>query len=172
MSLTLRPADVDMLDAAMEGDEALSRVLGGIAVAEGWAVFTQALPAARRLLAADGPRWRTRLFLHDDTLVGWGGFKGPPVDGVVELGYSIAPAFRGRGLATAATEAMLAEAWADDAVHTVVAHTLAERNASTRVLEKAGFAHDGEAEEGGERVWRWVTARASAAGGTAAPPRS
>lgn len=29
------------------------------------------------------------------TLVGWGGFKGAPRDGVVELGYAVAPAWTG-----------------------------------------------------------------------------
>ena len=88
-------------------------------------------------------------------LVGWGGFKGPAKDGVVEVGYEIAEARRGRGLATAATHAMVTEAFADDRVTTVIAHTLPERNASTRVLEKVGFTYDGEAAEDGEVVWRY-----------------
>jgi RimJ/RimL family protein N-acetyltransferase len=89
-------------------------------------------------------------------LVGWGGFKGPPgVDGVVEVGYAIAPAREGRGLATAAARALVDEAFADERVVAVVAHTLAEANASNRVLEKAGFAHDGEATDGDRPVWRF-----------------
>ena len=87
-------------------------------------------------------------------LVGWGGFKGAPADGLVEVGYEIAESRRGQGLATAATEAMVAEAFRDENITAVIAHTLPERNASVRVLEKAGFAHDGEAEEGGTPVWR------------------
>ncbi len=35
-------------------------------------------------------------------LVGFGGYKGPPVDGEVEIGYGIAPERQVRGLATAA----------------------------------------------------------------------
>jgi hypothetical protein len=41
-------------------------------------------------------------------------------------------------------------------VQAVIAHTQAQPGPSTRVLEKTGFVHDGEAadeEEG--RVWRW-----------------
>ena len=94
---------------------------------------------------------------------GWGGFKGPPEDGVVELGYEIAEARQGAGLATAATRAMLEESFVDDRVIAVIAHTLAERNASNRVLEKAGFSFDGEADEDGESVWRWRLARVDAA---------
>lgn len=95
-------------------------------------------------------RWGTRLFVVDDAapvLVGCGGFKGAPRDGAVELGYAVAPPWRERGVASTAVRAMLAEAWADTEVQAVIAHTLAEPDASVRVLEKAGFARDGEIED-------------------------
>ena len=72
-------------------------------MADGWEAFPEAVPAARgawpRIRTAG--RWGTRLFILEDprTLVGWGGFKGPPADGVVEVGYAVAPDFRGRGIA-------------------------------------------------------------------------
>jgi RimJ/RimL family protein N-acetyltransferase len=50
---------------------------------------------------------------------------------------------------------MLAEAFADPGVTAVIAHTLPERNASNRVLEKAGFRFAGPEVEGGEEVWRF-----------------
>ena len=59
---------------------------------------------------------------------------------------------------------MLAEAFADDGVEWVIAHTLAERNASNRVLEKVGFRFDGEATEGDSPVWRYSLARSADAG--------
>jgi ribosomal-protein-alanine N-acetyltransferase len=92
-------------------------------------------------------------------LVGWGGFKGPPAGGTVELGNEIAESRQGRGLATAATRAMVAEAFADQRVGAVIAHTLPERNASNRVLEKAGFRFDGEARDGDRAVWRFSLER-------------
>jgi RimJ/RimL family protein N-acetyltransferase len=150
-------ADARLMNAAIDGDDALAGALGH-AVVPGWATFTESLPRVRDALAADpeSAEWGTRFFVEGDppTLVGWGGFKGPPVDGVVELGYEIAESRRGEGLATAATRAMLDEAFAEDGITTAIAHTLPEHNASTRVLEKAGFRLDGEAEEGGEAVWR------------------
>lgn len=79
----------------------------------------------------------------------------------MELGYEIAEVRRGRGLATAATRAMLTEAFTDERVTAVIAHTLAGHNASNRVLEKAGFQYDGEAEEDGELVWRFSLARSA-----------
>jgi RimJ/RimL family protein N-acetyltransferase len=147
------------MDAALAGDDALARALGH-EVVPGWATFREALSATRDALVeqSDGHAWGTRLFVSGDPreLVGWGGFKGPPNDGVVEVGYEIADARQGRGLATAATNAMVAEAFADDRVATVIAHTLAERNASNRVLEKVGFSFDGPAVENGEVVWRYA----------------
>jgi RimJ/RimL family protein N-acetyltransferase len=155
-------AEVGHLDAAIEGDDALANVLGHNVVA-GWATFRGALPRARDALGAgpDGASWGTRLFVAGEPpeLVGWGGFKGPPDNGVVELGYEIAEPRRERGLATAAVRAMLAEAFADAGVREVIAHTLPERNASNRVLEKAGFRWDREVCEGGDTVWRFSLAR-------------
>jgi RimJ/RimL family protein N-acetyltransferase len=155
-------ADLSLLDAALAGDHDLARVLGRDVVA-GWATFTEALQPAREAVARDAghARWGTRFFVTDDPpeLVGWGGFKGAPRRGVVELGYEIASARQGRGLATAAVRAMLAEAFADERVVAVIAHTLAERNASNRVLEKVGFRYDGNAQEDGEDVWRFSLTR-------------
>jgi RimJ/RimL family protein N-acetyltransferase len=106
------------------------------------------LRRARDAVAADpgGARWGMRLFVAGAprTLVGFGGFKGPPREGAVELGYAIAPSWEGRGLATAAVRAMLREAFADPAVGSVLAHTRPGPGASARVLEKAGFADEGE----------------------------
>jgi ribosomal-protein-alanine N-acetyltransferase len=154
----LARADLHLLDAALTGDDALASALGHDVVT-GWATFTTALQRTRDALAADpgGAAWGARLFVAGDPpeLVGWGGFKGPPDDdGVVELGYEIAEARRGRGLATAAARAMLAEAFADERVTTVIARTLADRNTSHRVLEKAGFAYEGTAQDG-EAIWRF-----------------
>jgi [ribosomal protein S5]-alanine N-acetyltransferase len=157
----IRP-DAGLLDAALEGDEALARSLGHDVV-PGWATFRGALGGSREALAdqPDALAWGPRLFVAGEPpeLVGWGGFKGPPADGVVEVGYEIAASRQGRGLATAATRAMLAEALADVRVSTVIAHTLPERNASNRVLEKAGFSFDGEAREGDQPVWRFSLTR-------------
>jgi ribosomal-protein-alanine N-acetyltransferase len=148
-------ADRPLLDAALAGDDALARALGHDVV-PGWATFREAL----RSKPGDGV-WGSRLFLAGvpPELVGWGGFKGPPKAGTVEIGYEIAEPRRERGLATAAVRAMVAEAFAHDGVEAVIAHTLPEPNASNRVLEKAGFRFDGDALEAGRAVWRYLLAR-------------
>ena len=49
-------------------------------------------------------------------------------------------------------------------VTAVIAHTLPERNASNRVLEKAGFQFEAEAQEDGEVVWRFSRTRPASGG--------
>lgn len=155
-------ADLRLLDAALAGDDCLARALGHDVVA-GWATFTEALQPIREALAQDsgGTGWGARFFVGGDPpgLVGWGGFKGAPRNGVVELGYEIAESRQRRGLATAAIRAMVEEAFADERVISVIAHTLAERNASNRVLEKVGFQYDGDAQEDSENMWRYSLTR-------------
>jgi ribosomal-protein-alanine N-acetyltransferase len=158
--LHLLVADLSLLDAAAHGDEALGRTLGGCHVARDWQGFPDAVRRLREAIAADPgrTRWGPRLFVHDAprALVGWGGFKGPPGGGSVEIGYAIAPDWQGRGLATFAVLELLREAYAAREVRAVIAHTLPERNASVRVLEKAGFGADGVLENDGETtVWRF-----------------
>lgn len=157
----VRP-DVRSMEAAVAGDDSLATALGHD-VAPGWATFTEALRTARDALVADPNHgaWGTRFFVFGESpvLVGWGGFKGPPHHGVVELGYEIAASYRCRGLATAALRAMLVEAWADERVTTVNAHTLPEPNASNAVLQKIGFRFAGETTDQGQPAWRFQLRR-------------
>ncbi len=158
--LHLLVANLPLLDAAAKGDEALARALDGCEIARDWQGFPEAVGMLRDSVAVDAraTRWGSRLFVHDAprVVVGWGGFKGPPTDGSVEIGYAVAPEWQGCGLATCAVRAMLREAYAAPEVKAVIAHTLPERNASVRVLEKAGFVPDGVLVSDGERsVWRF-----------------
>lgn len=157
-AIRLVTGDLAVLDAALEDAKALARVLG-CDVADGWNGHPDALRRTRDLVAADpsSAAWGTRLFVlsHPRTLVGWGGFKGAPRNATVELGYEIAPAWRGRGLAGAAVREMLDEAWADPGVRSVVAHTLPAPGPSVRVLERAGFVLEGPvADEQVGTAWR------------------
>jgi RimJ/RimL family protein N-acetyltransferase len=150
------PARLEWLIALAESDAAFSSRFGR-AVEPGWAGFPEALPAAVAAARqhSEDP-WGTHLFLDDDgALVGLGGFKGPPTDGVVEIGYAVSPCRQGRGIATAAVQHFLAQA-ARAGVKSVIAHTVAGTNPSTRVLTKTGFVrtateHDPEVGQ----VWRW-----------------
>jgi RimJ/RimL family protein N-acetyltransferase len=157
--MRVEPMRLEWIEALIDGDATFSERFG-IPVVVGWAGFPEALPhvleAARR---QDQDPWGSRLFFDDDgALVGFGGYKGPPVGGEVEVGYAISPARQGRGLATAATRTMIE--WARErGVTKVAAHTLATPNASTAVLARCGFTQtvtipdpDGGVDED---VWRW-----------------
>jgi [ribosomal protein S5]-alanine N-acetyltransferase len=94
----------------------------------------------------------------DNVLIGTCGFPGPPdSDGVAEIAYGIAPKYQGRGYATETAKALIEFATKDPRVETIRAHTLAETNASTRVLQKCGLKKIGDAvdPENGLAVWRW-----------------
>jgi len=94
----------------------------------------------------------------DNVLIGICGFpSSPDSTGVAEIAYGIAPAYQSRGHATEVANAMVNFVSRDPRVRTIRAHTLAETNASTRVLEKCGFKKIGEAidSENNLPVWRW-----------------
>jgi ribosomal-protein-alanine N-acetyltransferase len=91
-------------------------------------------------------------------LIGMGGFPGPPdSDGIAEIAYGIAPSYQGKGYGTEVATALIDFASHDSRVRKIRAHTLAEANASTRVLEKCGFKKVSETidPENNLPVWRW-----------------
>ena len=98
---------------------------------------------------------------NEQVVVGNAAFVGPPNDtGEVEIAYAVVPSFEGRGYATQAAAALTELALADDRVKTVIAHTLPETNASTRILEKNGFKFAGEIEHPEDGlIWRWEKRR-------------
>ena len=152
----VEPASAAWLEALADGDHVFTQRFG-IAVAPGWAVFPESIPYALELArSVADPRWGFHLFFDvDGVLVGNGGWKGEPVNGIAELGYAVAPGRRNRGLATAAVRILLERGRAAG-VRVVVAHTLAHASASTSVLTRCGFTQVGEdvdPEEG--LVWRW-----------------
>ncbi len=158
--LTLVPCELAHLDAARNSFAELGRLLD-VAVAEGFPVFPESFQYWRDLLAADpsASGWCNWLFVHrhDCTLIGDGGFKGPPSnDGSVEIGYALASAYRGQGLATEAARALTAWAFTHPEVTTVRAETLVAGYASMRVLAKVGMTRTGtryDPEDGPLVLW-------------------
>jgi ribosomal-protein-alanine N-acetyltransferase len=81
------------------------------------------------------------------------GFKGPPAEGKVEVGYGTREIHQGKGLMTEALRTL--SEWTfgqmQHPVQTIIAHTEKDNAASRRVLEKAGFTRTGEEE--GQDLW-------------------
>jgi RimJ/RimL family protein N-acetyltransferase len=135
----------------------------GAAVPDGWPAFPEGMAPTSSKPPEEAEAWPSYLFVLTEPrrLVGNGGFVArPDTNGEVEIGYEIAPAFRCRGLATAAARALLAHAFADGEVTAVVAHTLAEPGPSDAVLRKIGMSKVGESIDTEVGViWRWAIPR-------------
>ena len=83
------------------------------------------------------------------TLIGSGGFTSPPVKGIVATGYSLLPAYRGKGYATEAVRALTDWAFSHPEVRKIIAETLPDNEPSIRVLKRTGFRRAGKASEQG-----------------------
>lgn len=163
-------ATAPLLMAEMDGPSSLGRMLGARIGAQ-WPppLFdADALEWSLDQVRAD-PRfeiWGMRYLVIRDSddgggeAVGIAGYKGPPNDGGVEIGYSVVPAYQRRGLATEAVLALVDHAFGDGGVDRVVAHTLPHLEPSIGVLRRAGFRFECDADEGGIAVVRYVLDRA------------
>ena len=156
-------ATVPLLNA-LNDDHALFSELLGSPVPNGWPEFPEAIGFTLEQLqhASDADRpWTMQFFLDDANglLVGSGGFTAPPQERTVEIGYEVAPEFRGRGFGSAAARALVERAVASGEVDHVIAHTLPGPNASTGVLVSLDFEHVGDQEDPEVGViweWRWT----------------
>lgn len=144
--------------AELESVEALSRLLGVTVPAE-WPpelYDADAVAFSLRHLEADpaNATWLSYYFAlrgdATDTLIGVGGYKGPPsADGTVEIGYGVLPAYQRQGYGSEAASGLTARAFADPRVTRVIAETLPALEASQRVLRRNGFVLTGEGSEPG-----------------------
>jgi ribosomal-protein-alanine N-acetyltransferase len=121
------------------------------------AVGQQTVTMLQRTGAA--PPWTGYLAVDraHQLIIGTCGFTAPPdPEGVVEIAYFTFPPFEGRGYASAMAAALVEVAEGFGEIRRVRAHTLPERNASTRILEKLGFERTGESvDPDAGSVWRW-----------------
>jgi ribosomal-protein-alanine N-acetyltransferase len=99
--------------------------------------------------AAGWAAWYFVAKKHKPVLIGQGGFKGVPVAGTVEIGYSLLPVFQRTGYAIEAVAALLDWAFGHEEVDRVIAETLPELTPSIRLLEKSGFTNIGKGSEEG-----------------------
>ena len=152
----VEPIRREWAEALAEGDTVFAQQFG-IPVEAGWSGFPEALPILLQAATSGVPdEWAPQLFFDDDgALVGNGGWKGRPEHGAAELGYAVAPARQRRGIATAVVRELI-ERGRRAGLRVVVAHTLAEENASTKVLTRCGFTRTAELDDPDEgQVWRW-----------------
>lgn len=101
--MRVAPVTREWAEALAEGDEVFSARFG-VEVEPGWADSPEVIALMlRSTRAGEPPEWGPHLYFDDDgTLVGNGGWRGAPTDGIAELGYAVAPGRQGRGIATRA----------------------------------------------------------------------
>lgn len=95
-----------------------------------------------------------RIEAKDGGLLGDLSFKGPAVDGAVEIGYGMLEVHRGKGYATEAVKAAVEWALAQPGVTRVEAETDPANRASQNVLIKCGFRPTGVIGDEGPRFVR------------------
>ena len=158
--LELIAATLDLLEAELAGPAALGAMLG-VPVPSSWPPGEYDRDALDFFLS--------RIFTYGPSVVGWynwyaieigadgrreslvagAGYMGPPMEELVEIGYSVVPEARGRGFATEIVQGLVTHALAVDSVQTVIAHTLASNATSQGVLKRAGFLAAGPGSEPG-----------------------
>lgn len=159
--LDLIPCDQPLLQAILQGRQAMKRALG-VDIPENWTAFgLDPIVWTLDLLKQDPAHlgWITYMGIHraDQRLVSTCGYKGKPdASGTVEIGYEMHPDYRERGLATEAARTLVRNALSHPGVQHVIAHTMPYENASCAVLRKAGLAMTGTVEDPDDGpVWRW-----------------
>ena len=90
-------------------------------------------------------------------LVGAAGFKGPPINGRVEIAYGTFDNYRKQGFGTAICKHLVGLSLKTDPSIKITARTLPEENFSTSILKINNFICTGivnDPEDG--EVWEWV----------------
>jgi [ribosomal protein S5]-alanine N-acetyltransferase len=150
-SVRFVPLPVAALTALLAGDLAAASREAGISLT-GYFLTPHALRLWRRRtdqIAADPPsaRWIARAAVAepDGVVVGHAGFHGPPdADGMVEIAYSVDPAWRRQGYAAAMLRELLRRAAAEPGVTTVRATIRPDNAASLATIAGFGFSRNGE----------------------------
>ncbi len=160
-SIRLIRIDDDLRQVVEETPDEFASAYGA-SLGESKAVIREVVSQTLTLVmkAPRAPEWGGYLVTDEKqaVVIGTCGFtQGPEADGTVEIAYFTFPEFEGRGYATAMARELLKRALQSAAVGKVIAHTLPEHSASTRILEKVGLhlAGEGHVAEVG-KVWLWA----------------
>ena len=135
----LAPISREVAAAVLDG-----RTPPGIVFADGYpskfSLEVMDILAGPRAATSDGSGFHPSFVVRkaDGVVVGEIGYS--LVESTAQLGYSIVEPCQGRGYATRALHALMAELRADPRVRRITAQTLVGHVASRRVMEKAGMA--------------------------------
>jgi [ribosomal protein S5]-alanine N-acetyltransferase len=101
--------------------------------------------------------WVGYFVINENQIVGCCGFKGPPIEGKVEVSYWTFQKFEGQGVASFSCKELVLISQQFDPTVTITATTAPEYNASTKILQNNGFKFTGivQDDEIGD-AWLWV----------------
>jgi RimJ/RimL family protein N-acetyltransferase len=149
------------MQASLDGDLARAAALIGAALPPDWPGATGRTMRLRlRQLATDpaSQPWLLRAMVlraPERTVVGHIGFHAPPDPrGAVEVGYTVLPEYRRRGLAFEAVQALFAWAGREHGVQQFIASVSPTNQPSLNLVRKLGFQQTGAQwdEEDGEEL--------------------
>ena len=149
--------DVDFADLLAGASPDAAPDTGGIEVAP---------PEVMQMLRALAERIRPQLapsawmIVEERRVVGLCSLVREPEDGIITIGYGVAPEFWGGRVATRAVAKLIEWARSDPRVKALAAETAADNIASQRVLENNAFVRTGARvdEEDGQLIcWRIAT---------------
>jgi len=147
--LDLHPLPLPLIEAVLAGDLARARQLAPFPLdEETFSGDGYVLALRRDQLRADPSElpwlYRAAVLRETGQVVARAGFHAPPdADGAVEIGYSVQPAWQGRGLATEMATGLLDWARRSGAAR-CLGSTAPDNAASQAVLAKLGFVRTGE----------------------------
>jgi GNAT superfamily N-acetyltransferase len=125
------PDSVDAIAMAMAAHQAITGVVLSLSKGTVLSLSEGAID--------ETPAWWVHQIVVNGVVVGDIGFHGPAgPDGTVEIGYTVVPAWRGRGVASRACGLIVEQAWRDGA-EIVIAETDDDNVASQAVLLRNGF---------------------------------
>lgn len=156
-AVALRAATIPDLDLLITDRAAFAQHIGSPAPG-GWPQFPEAIGFTidRIAMHPSEADWWMHYFLVNGLIVGSGGYVGRPKKGVAEIGYEIAPGFQGRRYGLGAAAALVEQAFESGEVKSVIAHTLAVDNPSTKILARLGFTTEAEVQDAASgTLWRW-----------------
>lgn len=159
--LLIVSCDATHFEAFFQSEQRLAEILC-VSLAKEWMQFPEAMTYGYKMFKSNplNLEWGMRLFVHkkDEKLIGMGGFKGAADgNGMVEIGYEIAPDYQNQGLATEAALGMIKYAFSFSDIKAVEAQTIPEENTSGRILQRCGLRKIGEKfslTEGKSWLWR------------------
>lgn len=118
--------------------------------------FLQVYPAFYEKVGFDKPWIGYFVANEEGKIIAFGGFKGKPRNGKIEIAYGTVANFEKQGYGTMLCKELVDLALKEDSTVQITARTLPEENASTRILKRNGFEFTGIVwDDDDGNVWEW-----------------